>query len=348
MKPEGNLIENEIKARAKSLGFQLCGITNSAAPQEYPRYKRWIDKGFHGDMTYLSSSYHMETRRQPEGLFPGVQAIIVVGSAYALPSLSTLPQENIGLFGGYTAGEDYHQSFPSRLEPLVLFLESLSPSGRRPRIFTDSAPILERELGSRAGLGWIGRNSCLISPLIGSGFLLAEIFTDLPLLPDPPFLVDRCGSCQRCVNACPTQCILPDRTIDSRRCISYLTIENRGAIPSWVDQKISHQLAGCDICQVVCPWNQRSLRNQSFPQENQFDLEEMLKLIGITAEDFTTRFANRAVSRVKRSGLVRNLTILLKHSGDQRASQVARDLLLTEKDPLVRNYLEVLLAENDQ
>jgi epoxyqueuosine reductase len=348
VKPEGNLIENEIKARAKSLGFQLCGITSAAPPQEYFRYERWVENDDHAEMNYLASPYHMETRRQPERLFPGLQSIIVLGSMYALPSPSTLQQKNMGVLSGYMTGEDYHQSIPTRLEPLVVFLESLSPATRRPRIFTDSSPILERELGSRAGLGWIGRNSCLISPLIGSGFLLAEIFTDLPLLPDPPFLADRCGSCQRCVNACPTQCILPDRTIDSSRCISYLTIENRGAIPSWADQKISHQLAGCDICQVVCPWNQRSLRNQSFPQENQFDLEEMLKLIGITAEDFTTRFANRAVSRVKRSGLVRNLTILLKHSGDQRASQVARDLLLTEKDPLVRNYLEVLLAENDQ
>ena len=348
MKPEQSSLENEIKARANSLGFQLCGITSAAPPQEYFRYERWVENDDHAEMNYLASPYHMETRRQPERLFPGLQSIIVLGSMYALPSPSTLQQKNMGVLSGYMTGEDYHQSIPTRLEPLVVFLESLSPATRRPRIFTDSSPILERELGSRAGLGWIGRNSCLISPQIGSGFLLAEIFTDLPLLPDPPFTADHCGSCQRCVEACPTKCILPDRTLDSKRCISYATIENRGSIPTWMDQKISHQLAGCDICQSVCPWNRGSLQQHPFPPENQFDLDQMLKLIRITAEEFTARFGPRAVSRVKRSSLVRNLTILLKHSGDRRAALVAKDLLLTEKDPLIRKYLEWLWVENEQ
>jgi len=301
----------QIKARAASLGFLLCGITTAQPPAEYMRYTNWLAKGCHADMAYLETEYHRSARNNPARIFPPVRSIIVLGLPYRLTSRQEIDQYGAGVICGYAVGEDYHQRIPRILEPLVGFIQESSSNTTRPRVFTDSAPILERELASRAGLGWIGRNTCLISPLHGSAFLLAEIFTDLPLEPDAPEQRDLCGNCNQCLRACPTGCIQPNRMIDANRCISYHTIENKGVIPVEIANSFTNQVFGCDICQVVCPWNHMSPAVAPYRgPENMIHKDEITNLLDISQVDFDLRYGNTPVSRAKKDGFVRNLRIV--------------------------------------
>jgi len=306
-------LKTKIKARAASLGFPLCGITTAESPAEYRRYSAWLSNGNHAGMAYLDTEYHRTVRKDPRLLLPEVKSIIVLGLPYRLTTLQEVEQRKAGVICGYSLGEDYHHRIPQMLDPLAAFLQKLSPSASRPHIFTDSTPILERELAVRAGLGWIGKNSCLISPSHGSAFLLAEIFTDVALEPDKPFLLDHCGNCDRCIKACPTGCILPDRTIDAKRCISYHSIENRGEIPPEIINKFTNQVFGCDICQVVCPWNHFS-PGEKLPegQDNLIQAEEMSELIQIDQEEFSQLYGSTPVSRVRQEGFIRNLRIVME------------------------------------
>ena len=191
------------------------------------------------------------------------------------------------------------------------------------RAFTDSAPILERDLAQRAGLGWIGKNGCLIHPDLGSFFLLAEVFMDIELDVDQPFTADRCGSCHRCIEACPTRCIQSDRTIDSSRCISYLTIENKGPIPQELRPRLGNWIFGCDICQMVCPWNRlrtgkdgEHITNEQVVQNGLMTLADEMD---ITEEGFRHEFSRSPILRAKRKGYLRNIAVALGNSGDVKA-----------------------------
>lgn len=301
----------QIKARAARLGFPLCGVTDPQPPVEYSRYTDWLAKGYHAGMAYLDTEYHRSVRKDSARLFPSVRSIIVLGFPYRLTTQHEMDQTGAGVICGYAVGEDYHQRIPRLLEPLVEFLHESSPDDIRPRVFTDSAPILERELASRAGLGWIGRNTCLISPSLGSALLLAEIFTDLPLEPDTPEKRDLCGTCDRCIGACPTACILPDRMIDANRCISYHSIENKGEIPADLAARFTNQVFGCDICQVVCPWNRFSPATEPRQgSENLIPVKELAELLEISQPVFDERFAETPVARLKKDGFTRNLYIV--------------------------------------
>ncbi len=192
-------------------------------------------------------------------MLPGCQTILVLGANYA----PAAPAPGPALIAAYARGDDYHGFLVERARGIVDSLQNRLGRPVAARVYTDTGPLLERELAQRAGLGWIGRNTCLISPTIGSMTLLTEVLLDLALPPDTPFAADRCGSCRRCVEACPTGCILPDRTIDARRCISYLTIEARGGMPRDLRRSVGEWFFGCDICQQVCPWNRRFARPTS-------------------------------------------------------------------------------------
>ncbi len=262
MKPE-----KIIKAEAKNLGFSLVGITTPDTPDHFSVFESWLSAGYQAGMKYLSREDTIAKRYQPKELMAECKSIICLALPYPnANSLVVNDNKPTGRIAAYAWLPDYHHTIPILINELMIRIENNLGRKIRYRSFTDSAPILERDIAQRAGLGWIGKNSCLIHPEQGSYFLLAEIFTDIELEIDQPFLADRCGSCTRCLEACPTHCILPDRTIDANRCISYLTIENKGPIPHDLRKYTGNWVFGCDICQMVCPWNR--LRVGNFQQLN--------------------------------------------------------------------------------
>jgi epoxyqueuosine reductase len=330
-------IENEIKARAASLGFPLCGITSPEPPANYAQYLEWLARHHHAGMAYLESAYHKEMRQDPARLYPGLGSIIVLGFPYNLLPSGQIEHNDRGLISGYAAGEDYHLRIPRLLQPLIDFLVESFNLKTLPRVFTDSAPILERELAQRAGLGWIGRNGCLISPTLGSSFLLTEVFTDIPLNTDTPLDIDYCGTCRKCIDVCPTGCILPNRTIDANDCISYHSIENRKLIPEAIMERFTNQLFGCDICQSVCPWNRFSPMELNNEETSKLlTLDQMVSILFMDESAFNERFGNTPVSRVRLTGLRRNILIFLGNTGQMRALETIRNFLATESDPVLQ------------
>jgi epoxyqueuosine reductase len=250
-------LKQNILQEAHRLGFTLAGVTSPEPPPHAAAYENWIECGHHGSMAYLADVRARARRADPKLILPECRAILVLAAPYAPAPVSPLNKSDAprGRVAAYALNTDYHLIFPPRLQALVEFIEQQVGHPIPNRWYTDTGPILERDLAQRAGLGWIGKNTCLINPQHGSYFLLAEILLGLDLEPDPPFVTDHCGTCTRCIDACPTQCILTDRTIDARRCISYLTIELKTNIPEDLRPQINNWVFGCDICQQVCPWN---------------------------------------------------------------------------------------------
>lgn len=329
-------IEEEIKARATSLGFPLCGITTPEPPAGYPRFLEWLDRKQHAGMAYLASTYHKDMREDPSRFYPGLRSIIVLGLAYPLSSPGQIKQQEQGLICGYACGEDYHKRIPHMVQPLIDLLNESFPGSISPKVFTDSAPILERELAYRAGLGWIGKNSCLVSPVAGSSFLLAEIFTGIPLQPDAPLDFDHCGTCTRCIEACPTGCIQPDRTINAEQCLSYHSIENRKTIPPDIMDKFTNQVFGCDICQVVCPWNRFSaIDRQLWSLPNLLTIREMQTILLADDQTFNDLYGHSPVARVRLNGLKRNILIFFGNSKCAEVEKTIQELMDNESDAML-------------
>ncbi len=320
-----------IKARANNLGFCLCGFTDLKPPANFQRYQNWIERGLHGAMKYLASAYHLRSRQEPQNLVPWAKTLVIFAWPYPLNrSQSEAPG---GQVAGYAGQQDYHLTLPAMLSAMMQEIQAQIEVPFQFKVFTDSAPILERELASRAGLGWIGKNSCLISPQCGSAFLLAEVFLDVELTPDTPFSSDLCGTCQRCVQACPTQCIQPDRTLDASRCISTLTIENKGEIPAERVPLLGNHLFGCDVCQSVCPWNRFALQSG---QTLTYSAQEMTFMLQMDDEDFTNRFQDHPIRRAKLSGWLRNLCAVLANQKVQEALEALTRLSVSSPDEVVR------------
>lgn len=340
---------DRIKARALSLGFSIIGITDAQPLQEYSRYTEWIDQKSFAGMEYLASPYHLNVRKDPHLLFPEVQSIIVLGLSYSLHPLDRLNLTSNGLISGYAAGEDYHTRIPRMLKEFTDYLSDEFSGTVSCRIFTDSAPILERELACRAGLGWIGRNSCIISPEIGSAFLLAEVFIDQYLQADPSFLHDRCGNCNRCIKACPTGCIQNNRTIDARRCLSYHSIENRGLIPDEIMNQSGVWFFGCDICQMVCPWNAKLiLQKTASIKDLSLDREKLFEVLSMTDEELSNRFGKTALARTRRKGLIRNALICLGNIGAVESKAVIHSFLERTSDPDLQQTVRWALNQMDK
>ena len=314
-------LAQRVKAEAQRLGFQLVGVTSPDPPPHLGFYERWLAAGYHGEMAYLASDRNRQRRADPSALLPGCRAIIVLGLRYPAPDSpsrteNASPEESgpRGRVASYAWGDDYHQVIPGRLEALAEFIAGQVGRPVAHRSYTDSGPLLERELAQRAGLGWIGKNTCLIHPRQGSYFLLAELLVDVELPPDPPFQPDRCGSCTRCLDACPTGCILPDRTLDARRCISYLTIELKEAIPLELRPQNGNWVFGCDICQQVCPWNQRFASppgDAAFDPRADLPTPDLVEELSLSQEDFSRKFRGSPLKRARRSGYLRNMAVAL-------------------------------------
>ncbi len=332
-----------LKEHARQLGFVLAGITIPERPAHYDTYLRWVGEGRHADMAYLADERAMERRADPRLILPECRSILVLGIPYSNPQ--TVPPLNDpdlphGRVAAYAWGDDYHLVLPEKLRSLVAFLEAQTGQPVPNRWYTDTGPILERDLAQRAGLGWVGKNTCLISPRHGSYFLLSEILLGIDLPPDAPFTTDHCGSCTRCIDACPTECILPDRTIDARRCISYLTIENKSDIPHPLRQPMSAWVFGCDICQMVCPWNVRFAHqagDPAFAPRDSVPRPNLAQELQLSAEEFNRKFKNSPLKRTKRRGYLRNLAVAAGNISDARLLP-ALQLAQTEAEPLVASH----------
>ncbi|MEN8171470.1 MAG: tRNA epoxyqueuosine(34) reductase QueG [Chloroflexota bacterium] len=334
-----------LKNEAARLGFHLAGITTPEPPAHLDVYQSWLAEGHHADMAWMSSDRACQRRADPRLVLPECRSILTLGIAYSRP-LPASDSAN-GRIAAYAWGDDYHDLLPLRIKALVAFLEKQVGHTVPNRWYTDTGPILERELAQRAGLGWIGKNSLLINPEIGSYFILAEIFLGIDLPPDPPFTSDRCGTCTRCIDACPTDAILPNRTVDSNRCLSYLTIERKDALPLEYRRSIGDWLFGCDICQQVCPWNQKDAPPQvdpAFAPRQGLPVADLAAELSLSPQEFNRKFKGSPVKRAKRRGYLRNVAVVLGNLQDV-ASLPALIGALTDIEPLVRAHAAWALAQ---
>jgi epoxyqueuosine reductase len=342
MAPQTDLMD-KIKTKATQLGFVLAGVTTPDPPPHLTTFENWLTQGRHGTMDYLATERSRTRRADPRQILPGCQSILVLATPYDPPLPLGEEPGTRGQIAAYARNEDYHDVLSARMKELVQFIEEQVGGPVQNRWYTDTGPILERDLAQRAGLGWIGKNTCLIHPRHGSYFLLSEILLDLPLEPDRPFTTDHCGTCTRCIEACPTDCILPDRTLDARRCISYLTIELKDEIPEELRGKIGSWVFGCDICQQVCPWNRFAEEGDpAFNNEN--PLLSLAEELLISKQEFNQRFKLSPVKRAKRRGYLRNVAVAIGNTGDMYVLPVLRNAL-NDEEPLVREHAQWAIEE---
>ncbi len=296
-------LSEAVKARAHELGFLACGITHPGPTAHADRLDAWLAKGYAGTMRYLHRQ--AARRKDPRGIVPEARAVVVVLDNYYTGDGTD--ETAAPRIARYARGRDYHRATGQRLDQLAEFLRA--SGARLSRTFVDAGPVPERELAQRAGLGWIGKNTMLIRPDAGSFFFIGSVFTDLPLEVDESFELDRCGSCTRCLDACPTDAFVEPRLLDATRCISYLTIEQKGPIPDELAERFAGYAFGCDICNDVCPWNQRFAQPTSIPE-----FQPTAELSGaepdfferMTEEEFSDRFGDTPLERPGLAGMRRN------------------------------------------
>ncbi|HSA99301.1 MAG TPA: tRNA epoxyqueuosine(34) reductase QueG [Anaerolineales bacterium] len=338
-------LKERIKDKARQLGFFLAGVTTPEPPPHYATFEKWLAQGHHGTMNYLAGERSRTRRADPRAILPECKTILALATPYNPPSKAQEPGAR-GKIASYARGDDYHEVLAARMKELVQFIEEQAEAPVRNRWYTDTGPLLERDLAQRAGIGWIGKNTCIIHPKHGSYFLLSEILLDLALEPDQPFVTDHCGTCRRCIEACPTDCILPDRTIDATRCISYLTIELKEDIPPELREKMGDWVFGCDVCQRVCPWNRFAGEGDpSFGDEN--PVRSLTEELAISTREFNRRFKRSPVKRAKRRGYLRNVAVALGNSGDLHALPVLQHAL-SDEEPLVREHAKWAIEKINQ
>ncbi len=334
-----------VKERALALGFDLAAIAPAGPSPDWERYRVWIERGWAGEMGYLER--HLEPKRDPRALLPEARSLILVALNYAQhldPALLEDPSR--GRIAIYALGRDYHKIMRKALIELDRWLAAQTGRSTRGRVFVDSAPVLERSWAARAGLGFIGKNACLIHPELGSWLFLGGLLVPEVLPPDPPpsllppdetapgrsdFVwrfedgrTGTCGRCTRCLDVCPTDALVAPRQLDARLCISYLTIEQRGPIPIELRPKLGNWVFGCDLCQDVCPWNRRT-RPASHPQLQPHPdriAPPLLDLLALDETAFRHRFAGSPVMRAKWEGFMRNVCVAAGNWGDPAAAEL--------------------------
>lgn len=323
-------LAERLKAEAHRRGFALVGIAPAVESDGFAHLQEWLKQGYAGEMEYLHR--RAEERRHPRSILPNVRSVLMLGMEYrGGPREQVEPLDSEGRRGRvarYAQGPDYHPYLWSQLRELARWLQEASP-GCAVRGVTDTAPLLERDFARRAGLGWFGKNTMLINPRRGSFFFLAALLTDLDLPPDRPFERNHCGSCTACLEACPTQAFPKPFVLDATRCISYLTIEHRSAIPEDLRPGLGNWLFGCDVCQEVCPWNRRAGPGH-FPHHSELETINLLELFQLDEAGFRERFQATSLSRARRTGLLRNAAIVLGNVGDERALPVLEKAKETE------------------
>jgi len=345
-------IKETIITKANQLGFPLVGVAAPEPPEHLSTYQLWVEQGYYGEMAYLATNRALIRRANQREILPGCRSILALGAPYLVPKTkkdpSTPAEKLSGRVASYAWGSDYHDILLKQLTELAQFIVANTPPGTTCRWYTDTGPILERDLAQRAGLGWVGKNTCLIHPKLGSYFFLAEIFLDLDLEPDEPFNKDYCGRCRRCIDACPTGCILPERVLDARRCISYLTIELKNAIPLELRPLMDNWIFGCDVCQQVCPWNERFASRSGvslFAPRHGVPKPNLLAEMDLSSAAFNEKFRGSPIKRAKRRGYLRNVAVALGNARVESASGVLQRIIKLDPEPLVRSHAAWALGQ---
>lgn len=347
------MINLTIKELARSLGFDLVGIAAAEPTLESLFYPTWLRQGYAAGMHYLEGQ-RGEMRRDPKTLLPEARSILCLGLVYntTAPYSVEVEAAGSGWVSRYAWGEDYHAVLRRKLQVLAEAIEAeTGPFAYK--ICADTAPLLERAYARQAGLGWIAKNTCLINQQLGSWVFLGEIITSLELQPDGP-APDRCGTCTRCIEACPTDALVPtneengpEYALDSRRCISYWTIELRGAIPEENRSEVGQHLFGCDICQDVCPWNRRAAVTDAEEFQPQNQLPDLQELAALTPHEFRKRFEDTAVERTRYRGFLRNVAVAMGNSGN-RGFLEPLETLARHDDAVVREHAEWAIRRIEQ
>ncbi len=332
-------LTQHIHARANKLGFELVGITPAAQSETIARYRQWIENGYAGKMGYLER--HLPLKVDVRQLLAEAKSVISLAmNYYTLDPPKALAEDPArGQISRYAWGDDYHDVIRQRLSELVDFIKKTAETELKTRVCVDTAPIIEREYAQKAGIGWIGKNTNLIHWRSGSWYFLAEVLINIDLESDTAPLRGSCGTCTRCIEACPTDAIIEPNLLDSRLCISYLTIELKESIPKALRPKIGNLIFGCDICQEVCPWNSKAVPTDepAFQPRDGNLTPKLLSLIGMTQQEFSRRFKGSPIKRTKRRGFLRNVLVAIGNWGEPRAVPALKDAL-TDDEPLVRSH----------
>lgn len=366
-------ISVSIKNAALELGFDLVGIAPAGRARHAEAYAVWAHAGWAAEMSYMVRD--VGRRQDITEWLPGTKSVVVVGLSYddGEPASGVLNDPSRGRFARYAWGNDYHESMRPALDGLAGFIRQTCGEAAEPRVAVDTAPVLERDLAASAGLGFVGRNACLIHPVLGSYLFLAEIFVGVELGYDCPAVADgaeltwivadgscstlaggraggmvkgTCGECRRCLDACPTGALMAPYRLDARRCIAYQTIENKCSIPAGLRSLVGNWIFGCDICQMACPWTRRYGRARGvtvFPGDVDRVAPDLMGLMALSEADFAVRFRGTPVWRARRQGLLRNVAVAMGNWGD-RAAIPALERACRDESPLVREHAEWALA----
>ena len=356
-------MKEALRQRALELGFDDCRFTNAHPPDHAAEFEKWLAQNRHGEMGYLQRNAHK--RLDLQQVLPGAMSVIVLAASYgdsdsvahvpSIPKFETgihaTPNTQSGTIARYARFKDYHDVLAERLKQLTEFVNALAGDGARSLWYVDTGPLLERDLAQRAGLGFVGKHTNLISRRLGNWIFLSEIITTAELVPDLAEK-NRCGSCTRCLSACPTAAITAPFQLDARRCISYLTIELKGPIPLEFRPAIGNRIYGCDDCLAACPWNKFARDGKLMKEHARTDLAvpELLELLALDDAGFKARFAGTPILRTKRRGLLRNVCVALGNVGDASAlpalHQAAEDA-----EPLIAEHarwaIEQIFARED-
>jgi epoxyqueuosine reductase len=320
-------LRDRIHAKTRDLGFSLFGVAPATDADGFDRFAAWLDAGYAGEMSYLHD--HREQRRHPRGVWVPVKSVVMLGYDYGPP----VGQPHVGKVAAYAQRRDYHRVIWDKLNELRDWLAAEVP-GALSHGTCDSAPLLERDFARRAGLGWVGKNAMLLNKSRGSYFLLAGFLTSLELQPDAPQVGGHCGNCTACLTACPTGAFPEPGVVDATRCVSYLTIEARGAMPLELREAVGDRLFGCDDCQTACPWNRFAAANPDFPPDDDLLAIDPMELLSLNRTQFDRRFRGTPLIRARRAGLLRNACVVLGNTAGPEALLALR-LAATDAEAVV-------------
>jgi len=342
-------MKEPIQQRARELGFDACGFTTATPPDHGNEFSTWLAKGQHGEMGYLHGN--ADKRINPQRVLPGAKTIITLAAAYtgstpeAAVQESGLPSRPSGMVARYARYTDYHQVLGERLKILADYVSGLGGESARSLWYVDTGPVLERDLAQRAGIGFVGKHTNLINRRLGNWTFLSEIITTLEVESDTPEK-NRCGSCVRCMSACPTKAIVAPFRLDARRCISYLTIELKGSIPIEFRPAVGNRIYGCDDCLAVCPWNRFAREGQLMRKHQRNDLTapDLVELLSLDETNFKRFFAGTPILRTKRRGLLRNVCVALGNVGNRTALPALRRAA-ADAEPLIAEHAQWAMDE---